>query len=314
MDHGGRVNEGSGHSQEYFSPHLDNFLSVIGDRFRDWGDKDWESKVLASGAGNLNEYGFDPFGMSPAYIRKVIPFVRFLYRAYFRVSTHGLHELPTTRLMFVANHSGQLPFDGALIAAAAAVEGRPPRIVRSMVERWIPTLPFVSLFMARCGQILGNPENTRRLLQDDEAILVFPEGVRGISKLYRERYQLKDFSAGFMRLAMETKTPIIPVGVVGAEEAIPAFYNTRILARLLGAPAFPITPTFPWLLGLGLIPYPVKIRIYFGEPMHFGGDPNDEDDVIDAKVSAVQERVQRLLDRGLEERGPFPLSVLGGIR
>ena len=308
------MNDDNGHYEEYLSPHLDDFLSVIGDRFRDWGDKDWESKILASGAGNLNEFGFDPFGMSPAFIRKVIPVVRFLYRAYFRVSTNGLHELPTTRLMFVANHSGQLPFDGALIAAAVAVEGNPPRIVRSMVERWVPTLPFVSLFMARCGQILGNPENSRRLLLNDEAILVFPEGVRGISKLYRDRYKLQDFSAGFMRLAMETGTPIVPVGVIGAEEAMPAFHNSRILARLLGAPAFPITPTFPWLLGLGLIPYPVKIRLYFGEPIQFDGDPNDEDEVIQAKVDQVQGRVQKLLDRGLKERGPFPISVLGGVR
>ncbi len=302
------------HTEKYLSPHLDDFLSQVGDRFKEWGDLEWEKRVLESGATRLNEFGFDPFGMSPAFIRKVIPLVRFLYRGYFRVSSHGLHELPKTRVMFVANHSGQLPFDGALIAAAVAIEGQPPRIVRSMVERWVPSLPFVSLFMARCGQVLGNPENSRRLLDNDEAILVFPEGVRGISKLYRERYQLKKFSAGFMRLAMETGTPIIPVGVVGAEEAMPALAHSRTLARLLGAPAFPITPTFPWLLLFGLIPYPVKIRLYFGEPMTFSGDPDDEDEVIDAKVARVQAKVQALVDRGLEERGPFPLSVLGGRR
>jgi len=300
--------------EDYLSPHLDDFLSQMGDWFRDWGDKDWENRVLSSGAARLNEFGFDPFGMSPAFIGKVIPIVRFLYRGYFRVGTYGLHELPTTRLMFVGNHSGQLPFDAALIAAAIAIEGRPPRIVRSMVERWVPTLPFVSLFMTRCGQILGDPENSRRLLNNDEAILVFPEGTRGISKLYRDRYKLRTFSAGFMRLAIETGTPIVPVAVVGAEETMPAFYNFKRLARLLGAPAFPITPTFPWLLLLGLIPYPVKIRLHFGEPMHFDGDPNDEDEVIDAKVARVQEKVQWLVDKGLKDRGPFPLSLLGGMR
>ncbi|MBM4353981.1 MAG: glycerol acyltransferase [Deltaproteobacteria bacterium] len=252
--------------------------------------------------------------MSPAFIRKVIPIVRFLYRAYFRVSTHGLHELPTTRLMFVSNHSGQIPLDGALIAAAVAVEGRPPRILRSMVERWVPSLPFVSLFMARCGQVLGDPENSRRLLENDEAILVFPEGTRGISKLYRDRYKLQEFGTGFMRLAMETKTPIVPIAVIGVEEAVPALFNFKRLARFLGTPSFPVTPTFPLFLGLGLLPYPVKVHIWFGEPMPFGGDADDEDDVIDRNVDKVRDRVAALIARGLKERGPFPFSVLGGIR
>lgn len=296
------------------SPQLDDWMTQAGDWFRDWGDKQWEDDFLKSGASNLNEFGYDPFGMSPSFIKKVIPIVRFLYRGYFRVASYGLEDLPATRLMFVANHSGQLPFDGALIAAAVAIEGNPPRIVRSMVERWVPTLPFVSLFMARCGQILGDPENSRRILENDEAILVFPEGVRGISKLYRDRYRLQQFGTGFMRLAMETRTPIIPVGVVGAEEAMPALHNSRFLARLLGAPAFPITPTFPWLGGLGLVPYPVKIRIYFGSPMQFFGDPNDEDEVIDVHIEKVKAAIQGMLDKGVKERGPFPFSVLGGLR
>jgi 1-acyl-sn-glycerol-3-phosphate acyltransferase len=300
-------------TEEYLSPQVDDFINQFGDWFRDWGDKDWENRILDSGTARLNELGYDPFGMSPAFIKKVVPIIRFLYRAYFRVSTHGLYELPTTRLMFVSNHSGQLPFDGALIAAAVAIEGKPPRIVRSMVERWVPSLPFVSLFMARCGQVLGDPENSRRLLENDEAILVFPEGVRGISKLFSQRYQLRPFGSGFMRQAIETKTPVAPVAVIGAEESMPAFFNLKRLARLVGAPAFPVTPTFPWLLLLGLVPYPVKIHIYFGEPMTFSGDPNDEDDVIEAKVKQVQDRVAELIRRGLKERGPFPFSVLGNL-
>ena len=296
------------------SPHLDDWMSQAGDWFRDWGDSQWERDLLESGTTRLNEFGYDPFGMSPSFIKKVIPIIRFLYRGYFRVSAHGLHEFPRTRVMFVANHSGQLPFDGAVIAAAVAIEGKPPRIIRSMVERWVPTLPFVNLFMSRCGQVLGDPENSRRLLENDEAILVVPEGARGISKLYRQRYQLQPFGTGFMRLAMETGTPIIPVGVVGAEEAIPALHNSGFLSRLFGAPAFPITPTFPWLGPLGLIPYPVKIRLYFGEPMTFKGDHNDEDEVIDEKAARVRDRINEMLQKGLRERGPFPFSVLGGFR
>lgn len=297
--------------EEFLSPQLDDWLSTVGDFFRDWGDKEWENEVLSSCASNLNEFGYDEFGMSPAFIRKLIPFLRYLYHGYFRVETHGLGGLPPGRLMFVSNHSGQLPFDGALIASAVAIQGKPPRIVRSLVERWVQTLPFVSLFMARLGQVLGNPENTRRLLEHDEAVLVFPEGVRGISKLIWQRYRLKSFSSGFMRLAMETETPIIPVAVIGAEEAMPALYNSRLLSKLLGTPGFPITPTFPLFLGLGLIPYPVKIHIWFGEPMTFKGDPHDEDDAIDQKVLTVRRRIQELLRKGLRQRGSLPLSILG---
>ncbi len=296
------------------SPNLDDWLNQVGDWLREWGDKEWEERFLRVGARHLNEFGYDPFGMSPAVIKRVIPLVRFFYRNYFRVKTHGLGELPTSRIMFVANHSGQLPYDGALIAASVALEGRPPRIVRSMVDRWVPALPYVNLFMSRMGQVLGDPDNSRRLLQLDEATLVFPEGVSGVSKLYRDRYKLRPFGAGFMRLAMETDTPIIPVSLIGAEEAMPAFHNSKMLARLLGAPAFPITPTFPWLLLLGLVPYPVKIHIHFGEPMQFAGDPNDEDDVIMEKVEQVRGKIQSMLDQGLKDRGPFPLSLLGGAR
>ncbi len=301
------------HEGGFLSPQLDDWMSTVGDLFPDWGDKQWENEVVAACGSRLNEFGYDEFGMSPAFIRKIIPVMRFLYHVYFRVKAVGLDSVPATRVMFVANHSGQLPFDGALIATAVAISAKPPRVVRSLVERWVPHLPFVGTFMARCGQVLGEPDNTRRLLENDEAVLVFPEGVSGISKLYWQRYQLKAFSGGFMRLAIGTGTPIIPVAVVGAEEAMPALYNSRGLARILGAPSFPITPTFPWLLGLGLIPYPVRIRVYFGEPMEFTGDPNEEDSVVDEKVLLVRRRVQELLRKGLKDRGPLPLGPLGRI-
>lgn len=284
------------------SPLLDGWLETVSDWFRDWGDNDWEKRFLASGYTHINEFGFDPFGMSPSFIKKTIPVVRFFYRAYFRVENHGLVDLPRGRVMFVANHSGQLPFDGVVIASAIALEGNPPRIVRAMVERWVPTLPFVSIFMARCGQVLGDPENSRRLLEMDNAILVFPEGVRGATKLYRHRYKLQEFGTGFMRLALETATPIVPVAVIGLEEAMPAFYNVKPLARLIKVPAFPLTPTFPWLLLLGLIPYPTKVHIYWGEPMLFSGDPNDEEKAIRKKVEQVKQVIDSMLKRGLRER------------
>ncbi|MBM4371465.1 MAG: acyltransferase family protein [Deltaproteobacteria bacterium] len=282
---------------------LDLWLDEVGGWLGDWGDTAWEERILAAAAHNLNEFGYDPFGMSPAFIRKVIPLVRFLYRVYFRVETRGTREIPQGRVMFVGNHGGQIPIDGLLVATAMALEADPPRIVRSMVERWVPTLPFVSLFMARCGQVLGDPANSRHLLDQEEAILVFPEGVRGISKTWRERYRLQEFGSGFLRLALETRTPIVPVAILGLEEAVPALTRSRTLARVLGAPSFPITPTFPWLLPLGLLPYPVKVRIVFGEPLRFRGDPDEEDEIVDRKAAQVRDTIQAMLDEARARRG-----------
>ncbi len=241
------------------------------------------------------EHGYDPFGFHPEALEKVLPIAHAAYRHYFRVKVDGMEHVPDGRALLISNHSGQLPFDAAMIATSLLIERRPPRVARSMVEKWVPTLPFVSTFMSRCGQVVGTPANARALLQQGEAILVFPEGARGISKTIDRAYQLEEFGTGFMRLALETDTPIIPIGVVGAEEQIPSIYNARNIAKLFGMPALPISPTL-------VVPLPVKYRIYFGEPLRFEGDPDDEDRVIRAKVQQVMGRVEDLLRRGLVER------------
>jgi 1-acyl-sn-glycerol-3-phosphate acyltransferase len=212
------------------------------------------------------------------------------------VEAYGVEKVPKGRVLLISNHSGQLPMDGAMIGVAMLLEADPPRAIRSMVEKWVPALPFVSTFMARVGQIVGTPENCRRLLESDEAILVFPEGIRGISKLWPQRYQLQDFGLGFMRLALETNTPIVPIAVVGAEEQAPALVDVKPLAKLLGFPAFPLTVT-----GLPL-PLPTKYRIYFGDPLRFTGRPDDEDSELDKKVRTVKASIQSMLNQGLKER------------
>jgi 1-acyl-sn-glycerol-3-phosphate acyltransferase len=245
---------------------------------------------------------FDPFGYHPESIRYVAPFARFLYRYYFRVETSGLENLPSGRLLLISNHSGQIPLDGMMIATALLLSMEEPRLVRSMIEKWVPQLPFISYLFARWGQVVGIPENCEVLLKNEEAILVFPEGVRGINKTFDKRYQLQEFGLGFMRLALETKTPIVPVAVIGAEEQAPALYNVKSLAKMLGAPAFPITPTFPLLPFLGLLPYPVKYRIHFGEPLCFVGDPHEEDSAVEEKVQQVKDKISSMLQDGLEKR------------
>jgi 1-acyl-sn-glycerol-3-phosphate acyltransferase len=243
-----------------------------------------------------NEYGVDPFGFSMEFALAAVAPMIWLYKHYFRVQAHGIQNVPAGRVLIVPNHSGQLPFDAAMISVAMLTEATPPRAVRSMVEKWVPTLPFVSTFMARSGQIVGTPENCRRLLHADEAILVFPEGARGISKLWSQRYQLQEFGLGFMRLALETNTPIVPVGVVGAEEQAPALLDLKPVAKLLGFPAFPITPT-----GLPF-PLPVKYHLRFGDPLTFQGRPDDEDAELEKKVKVVKNAVQQLIRQGLQER------------
>ena len=246
-----------------------------------------------------NEYGFDPFGFSKDSVKYAVLVSRWLYRNYFRAECHGIENLPAAgRVLLVANHSGQLPFDGLVIGMSLFLDASPPRVIRSMVEHFVPTVPFVSYLLSRWGQITGTPENCRRLLRDEEVILVFPEGARGISKPFSRRYQLQQFGYGFMRLALETRTPILPIAVVGAEEQAPAI-NIKPLAKLLAAPSFPLVPYPPFV---PLLPLPVKYRLYFGEPMVFDGDPDDDDEVLEQKVRAVSHRIQSMIHVGLRER------------
>src|SRR5689334_13210016 len=135
-----------------------------------------------------NEYGVDPFGFNLDYSLAAVAPLLWLYRHYFRVETYGIEKVPRGRVLLISNHSGQLPVDGAMIGVAMMIEAHPPRAIRSMVEKWVPTLPYISTLFARVGQIVGTPENCRRLLDSGEAILVFPEGARGISKLWPQRY------------------------------------------------------------------------------------------------------------------------------
>lgn len=250
---------------------------------------------------NFNEYGYDPWGMHPDYLLRFALAIKPLYDKYFRVETYGLKNLPEGRVLLIANHSGQVPIDGVMIALALLFEADPPRFARAMVEYFAWQLPFVSTAFARLGQVIGTPENCRRLLDADETILVFPEGVNGISQPFNKRYQLQKFGTGFMRLALDTKTPIVPVAVIGCEEMVPGIGRLPV-PKGLGIPYVPLTPTFPWLGPLGLIPLPAKVRLYFGEPMEFKGEPNDEDVIVERKVKRVRMRLQSMLNDGVKRR------------
>jgi 1-acyl-sn-glycerol-3-phosphate acyltransferase len=249
-----------------------------------------------------NEYGYDPWGLQFDAFRRALVATTLLYRYYFRVETFGMENVPDGPVLLISNHAGQIALDAAMIGTALVLEREPPRIVRGMGEYWLPTVPFVNLLMSRTGSVVGTPKNCIDLLHHDEAVIAFPEGIRGMNKLFSERYRLQRFGTGFMRLALETKTPIVPIAVVGSEEQAPAIANLTQIGRLLGMPAFPITLTFPWLGPLGLLPLPAKYRIHFGKPMRFEGDADDEDAVINRKVHRVVETIQGMLDRGVKDR------------
>ena len=259
------------------------------------------SAAIDSLPNRVNSQGFDPWGFSPQEAKFYYSLARHVYD-YFRPEIFGIEHVPAGRVLIVPNHSGQLPFDGMVVAQATLLQAKPPRLVRAMAERWVSTLPFVNEMFARSGVVLGDPINCRNLLEDDQAILVFPEGARGSGKIYQQRYKLAPFGRGFMRLALQTKTPVVPVAVIGAEESIISIHDWKGLAKLLRAPYVPISPLLPILGPLAYFPMPTKFRIYFGEPMHFDGPFDDEDSIIQRKVDQVQDRVQQLVDEGLAQR------------
>jgi 1-acyl-sn-glycerol-3-phosphate acyltransferase len=250
-----------------------------------------------------NEFGYDPFGADPASLRAVMLPTALVYRYWLRVETHDIDRVPEGRVLLIGNHAGNtFAWDGTMLGMAMLLEAEPPRLVRGMAEYYLPRIPYFNVLLQRAGSVVGTPHNCVQLLDREEAVMVFPEGARGFVKTFDKRYQLQRFGLGFLRLALETDTPIVPVGIVGSEEQSPAFADVKWLGRLVASPAFPITPLFPWLGLAGFLPLPVKFRIRFGAPLRFEGDPNDDDAVIEKHVELVKDRIRELVGESLEER------------
>jgi 1-acyl-sn-glycerol-3-phosphate acyltransferase len=242
----------------------------------------------------------DDFGRDAAYEAAVVPFFDFLYRRWFRVQTMGFENVPSEgRTLIASNHTDWLVMDAAMIEVAIQNYHPARREVRALVDRFTAKLPWWNVFLSRTGQVLGCPENLLKLLQREELVLVFPEGARGATKPFRERHRVTRFGKGFARMAILTGTPIIPVAVEGFEELHPVISNPKGLARRLGLPDFPITPTFPWLGPLGLVPPPVKCSIEFGRPILTEGYPEgaaDDEEVVTRLADKVRFIVQDLYE------------------
>jgi 1-acyl-sn-glycerol-3-phosphate acyltransferase len=272
-------------------------------RASDFYQQQWGRSGLQDAGHEVDEFGMDP-RWEQWFVQ---PLVDFLYSRWFRVETRGIEHVPAAgRCLVVANHSGTLPLDGPILRAAFRREHPTSRNLRWLAEDFLYFLPYVGTGITRAGAVRACPENAERLLEREELVASFPEGVKGISKLYRERYRLQRFGrGGFVRLALRTRTPIVPCAVIGAEETAPILYRDEAVARWLGLPYLPVTPTFPWLGLFGLLPAPVKWKLVFGEPISMNeyGPADAEDDVLVGRLAErVRATVQRLLDAAVRDR------------
>lgn len=271
----------------------------------------WIDRLLGEGdrrrlaaLGHLvdGEAPYDRYGFSPDTTRMSFPLFLALYRWYFRVRSHGHEHIPGEGpVVLAANHGGLLPFDGAMTVVDVLLHTDPPRLPRAIVDRWAGSLPFVNVFFARVGQVIGTRENFSDLLGDGQAVLVFPEGMDGMRKTITQRYRLQRFHVGFVEEALRAGAPIVPMAVLGSDDQAPILANLDPIARRLGLPLLPITPTFPWLGPLGLLPYPVGYRIVYGEPLRFherfGPEGAEDARLVRYLANQVRREVQQLVDR-----------------
>jgi 1-acyl-sn-glycerol-3-phosphate acyltransferase len=230
--------------------------------------------------------------------------IDFFYNYWFRAEVQGIENVPSSGgALLVSNHSGALPPDAAMIGKALKEEHPHPRPLNITVEHFFKGYPGFSMLIPKIGCVAAHPANVHRLLYDEQQlVLVFPEGRKGTEKLYKDRYKLRRFGrGGFVEAAMRAHAPIVPVCVVGAEESAPIFAQVNVLQRLTGLIYFPLTPTFPWLGPLGMMGYlPAKFKLRFLEPMYFDEDRMWEDKALVQTVaheirSRIQENVLDML-------------------
>jgi 1-acyl-sn-glycerol-3-phosphate acyltransferase len=258
------------------------------------------------------QYEVDEFGFDPDLTTNLIhPMVRFLYRHYFRVETTGVENLPPDgAALIVANHSGTVPVDAVMLGLAIHDETPLRRHLRLLGADLVFRVPILSELARKSGSTLACNPDAERLLRNGEYIGVFPEGFKGIGKPYHERYKLQRFGrGGFVSAALRTGTPIVPAAIVGAEEIYPIIGNIKPLARVTGLPYVPVTPLFPWLGPIGMLPLPSKWLIEFGEPIDTSEYAGEVDDplVVFNLADQVRETIQQTL-HSLLERRPDPFG------
>jgi 1-acyl-sn-glycerol-3-phosphate acyltransferase len=270
------------------------------------GARDTVQRITRRLEGDFPE---DEWGFDEDFADLVEPFLGFLYDRWWRVKVEGTHNVPAHgRGLLAANHAGILPWDATMVSVALLREHPLPRHPRFLVLNWAFDLPWVSVFIRKVGGVVASPYNALRLLEQDHLVAVFPEGVRGTGKPYGERYRLQRFGrGGFVEIALRAGAPIVPVAVVGSEEIYPKLADVPPLARLIGAPFFPVTPTFPWLGPFGAIPLPSRWRIEFCPPIEtasYGPEAAGDRRLVLELTERVRDTVQQALYANLVRRGP----------
>ena len=260
-----------------------------------------QSALTASGSQDSS--GFDP--EFTAHV--LLPIVRPLYRAWFRVRTVGIENIPASGSgLVVSNHAGAIAVDSVMTQVAIHDEHPQHRFLRMLAADLVFHLPLIGEAARRAGHVRANVDNAEALLRAGELVGVWPEGFKGIGKPFHKRYQLQRFGrGGFVAVALRTGAPIIPTAVVGSEEIYPIIGDAKGLAKLFDLPYFPITPTFPWFGPLGMIPLPSKWTIEFGEPIptaQYGADAADDPAVVFELTDLVRDRIQQMLITSLMQR------------
>jgi 1-acyl-sn-glycerol-3-phosphate acyltransferase len=252
------------------------------------------------------DYTVDEFGFDEDLAEAVLPALRPLYRSWFRVEVRGIENIPTTGgALVVANHSGTIAMDSLMTQLAVHDEHPASRHLRMLGADLVFATPFVGSFARKTGTTLATQSDAERMLRAGELVGVWPEGFKGIGKPFSERYKLQRFGrGGFVSAALEAGVPIVPCSIVGAEEIYPIIGNFKSLARLLGVPYLPMTPTFPWLGPLGLVPLPSKWIIEFGAPIETAELEGGADDpmLVFNITDQVRETIQQTLYALLMQR------------
>ena len=249
----------------------------------------------------------DDFGYDPKFAATLRPLLEFLYALWWRVEVEGIDSVPATGAgLIVANHSGVLPWDGAMIKLAVLHEHSARRDCRLLALDMFALLPFFAPLLARFGEVRASQENGQRLLKRGALVGVFPEGVKGVGKSFKKRYKLARFGrGGFVRLAIKTGAPLIPCAVVGAEEIHPVLAKANWVGRPFGLPYFPITPTFPLLGPLGVVPLPSRWSIEFADPIatqDLGAEAADDPLLVNRLTREVRGTIQDMIDGRLARR------------
>jgi len=273
------------------------------------GALSWENLARAWSASYFSWHSedVDDFGYDKKFTKTILPLFEFLYTMWWRVEALDVEHVPAEGpALIVANHSGVLPWDGVMINLAIRHHHPARRECRMLALDMFALLPFLAPLLAQTGAVRASQENGERLLRRGELVGVFPEGVKGVGKPFKHRYRLARFGrGGFVRLALRTGAPLVPCAVVGAEEVHPVIANANWVGKPFGLPYWPLTPTFPWLGPLGVIPLPSKWSIDFADPTpvdDYGPDGADDPILVNRLTQEVRSTIQRLIDGRLARR------------